>query len=63
MNLHKEACEKEESYYIDPDSQLRVLTAFFLKKRGFCCGSNCRHCPYSEDERNAAKISRKPRVT
>ncbi|HEY0429936.1 MAG TPA: DUF5522 domain-containing protein [Pyrinomonadaceae bacterium] len=24
-----------------------VLTEHFLKKRGYCCGNDCRHCPYS----------------
>lgn len=23
-----------------------VFTAVYLKKRGFCCRSGCRHCPY-----------------
>ena len=23
-----------------------VFTARFLKKRGYCCQSGCRHCPY-----------------
>lgn len=23
-----------------------VLTDWFLLKRGYCCGSACRHCPY-----------------
>lgn len=23
-----------------------VLTAHFHKQRGFCCGKDCRHCPY-----------------
>jgi Family of unknown function (DUF5522) len=23
-----------------------VFTEFFLKNRGFCCESGCRHCPY-----------------
>lgn len=25
---------------------LMVLTAAYLKKRGFCCKNGCRHCPY-----------------
>ena len=29
-----------------------VFTATFLKSRGFCCGSGCRHCPY--DHKNVA---------
>ncbi len=25
---------------------LFVLTAYYLNKRGYCCGNGCRHCPY-----------------
>src|SRR5437588_417705 len=25
-----------------------VFTAAFHLKRGFCCGSGCRHCPYRD---------------
>lgn len=31
-------------YYIDQG--LMVFTAAFLQKRGYCCESGCRHCPY-----------------
>ena len=27
-----------------------VFTAAFLARRGRCCGSGCRHCPYSGGE-------------
>lgn len=30
---------------------LMVLTEHFLKKRGYCCGNNCRHCPYEKTEK------------
>ncbi|MEM8908064.1 MAG: DUF5522 domain-containing protein [Bacteroidota bacterium] len=23
-----------------------VFTAYYLSKRGYCCKSGCRHCPY-----------------
>jgi Family of unknown function (DUF5522) len=23
-----------------------VFTAEFLRRRGYCCGNGCRHCPY-----------------
>jgi hypothetical protein len=32
------------------ENGLMVLTAIFLKKRGYCCGNGCRHCPYSKEE-------------
>jgi hypothetical protein len=31
-------------YYIE--NGYWVLTEHFLRKRGYCCGSGCRHCPY-----------------
>ncbi|NOT48979.1 MAG: hypothetical protein HOP17_14665 [Acidobacteria bacterium] len=34
-------------YYFEDG--LMVLTAEFLRKRGYCCGSGCRHCPYSKE--------------
>ena len=35
-----------EDYYIDPANGLLVFTAKYLKERGYCCESGCRHCPY-----------------
>lgn len=37
--------EEGKDYYYDEQGRM-VLTAVFLKKRGFCCHNNCRHCPY-----------------
>jgi hypothetical protein len=31
-------------YYLE--NGLFVFTAAFLSKRGYCCESGCRHCPY-----------------
>jgi hypothetical protein len=28
------------------DGPYMVFTAEFLLKRGYCCQSGCRHCPY-----------------
>jgi hypothetical protein len=33
----------EDFYYEGP---WIVFTAAYLLKRGYCCNSNCRHCPY-----------------
>ena len=33
-------------YYLE--NGLMVLTAYYLKTRGYCCGNGCRHCPYQE---------------
>ncbi|HQF42601.1 MAG TPA: DUF5522 domain-containing protein [Ignavibacteriaceae bacterium] len=48
IRLHKEAIEQHNDIYIDPETGFAVLTAEFLLKRGYCCGSGCRHCPYNE---------------
>lgn len=34
-----------EDYYVNK-SGFVVLTAKFLKDRGYCCGNGCKHCPY-----------------
>ncbi len=31
-------------YYVE--NGLYVFTAIFLLRRGYCCQSGCRHCPY-----------------
>ena len=31
-------------YYVE--NGLFVFTAHFLQRRGYCCESGCRHCPY-----------------
>jgi hypothetical protein len=35
-----------EDYYFNDDGLL-VFTEKFLLKRGYCCGSGCKHCPYN----------------
>ncbi|HXZ80041.1 MAG TPA: DUF5522 domain-containing protein [Terriglobales bacterium] len=35
--------EGEHFYF---ENGLMVFTAAYLQKRGFCCQSGCRHCPY-----------------
>jgi Family of unknown function (DUF5522) len=49
----KSAPELEpEDYYFD--GPYLVFTEAYHLKRGFCCGSGCRHCPYrdSDPEKN-----------
>lgn len=36
---------EKDDYYINKQG-FRVLTEKFLLKRGFCCKSGCKHCPY-----------------
>ncbi len=37
------ALEPEDYYFEGP---YLVFTAAYHLKRGYCCGSGCRHCPY-----------------
>jgi hypothetical protein len=37
--------EPEDYYY---DAGYIVFTAAYHLKRGTCCGSGCRHCPFRE---------------
>jgi Family of unknown function (DUF5522) len=41
------ALDPEDYYYEGP---YLVFTSAYHLKRGFCCGSGCRHCPYKEKE-------------
>jgi hypothetical protein len=50
--LHEQACTAGAEMYEDPTTGLWVMTAVGLRKRGYCCGNGCRHCPYSTDSRN-----------
>ncbi len=36
-----------EDFYMD--GEYLVFTAAYHRKRGYCCGSRCRHCPYSDE--------------
>jgi hypothetical protein len=41
---------EEGDYYLSEEGY-KVFTEQFLLKRGYCCESNCRHCPYGFDPR------------
>jgi iron complex transport system substrate-binding protein len=42
--LLKGSLEEGKDYYLERGSM--VFTASYLKRRGYCCGNGCRHCPY-----------------
>ncbi len=39
--------QEEDFYYEGP---YLVFTAAYHLKRGYCCNSGCRHCPYKQEE-------------
>lgn len=49
QQAHDAACAAGSPGYTDPYSGLFVMTADYLRGRGWCCGNGCRHCPYPKD--------------
>jgi len=52
--LHTATCDRKENGYKDPKTGFYVLSAYYLKNRGHCCGAGCRHCPFSAEEQQRA---------
>jgi hypothetical protein len=44
--LHEQACAAGQDTYVDPETGYQVFTRLYHLRRGVCCGSACRHCPY-----------------
>ena len=42
--LLKGELQQDKDYYVERGSF--VFTGSYLKRRGYCCGNGCRHCPY-----------------
>jgi hypothetical protein len=51
---HAAAEARGEAGYMDPRTGLFVMTAGYLRRRGYCCGKGCRHCPYPAQEQRRA---------
>jgi hypothetical protein len=43
LQVAPQPLEPEDYYY---EGEKLVFTAAYHLKRGYCCGSGCRHCPY-----------------
>ncbi len=43
-------------YYIEKG--FVVFTAHYLRNRGYCCESGCRHCPYGFEDKKSEEVSR-----
>lgn len=46
LDRHSAALADGAPGYVDPETGLFVLTAAYLRDRGYCCTRGCRHCPY-----------------
>ncbi|MCO6045782.1 DUF5522 domain-containing protein [Aeoliella sp. ICT_H6.2] len=44
--------DDSRDYYIEQGRV--VFTAGYLLRRGKCCGSGCRHCPYRQSDSDSA---------
>jgi diphthamide synthase (EF-2-diphthine--ammonia ligase)/ABC-type Fe3+-hydroxamate transport system substrate-binding protein len=60
---HEKACQAGKRTYEDPETGYLVFTELEHKNRGYCCGSGCRHCPYShENVGNMVKRIQQPAI-
>lgn len=50
VRAHDAACAQGRPGYLDPATGLFVMTRDYLRQRGPCCGSGCRHCPWEGAE-------------
>lgn len=41
---------KPDEYYLSPEGYI-VFTETYHLKRGYCCKSGCKHCPYGYDKK------------
>jgi uncharacterized protein DUF5522 len=61
MYAPSEPIEGEDFYW---DGPYMVFTAAYHLKRGYCCNSGCRHCPYSpKDEQSIPSKADRPEGT
>lgn len=61
--VHDEACRQSRLQYEDPETGYSVFTALAHKERGYCCGSGCRHCPYShQNVKDKAAFIKQPAI-
>ena len=47
VEAHDAAVGAGADTYVDPRSGYTVFTSAYLLRRGECCDSGCRHCPYT----------------
>jgi hypothetical protein len=45
MKNYQKSKSEQEDFYFTPEG-LMVFTEKYHLKRGYCCQSGCRHCPY-----------------
>ncbi|MBV9217391.1 MAG: hypothetical protein JO053_14575 [Acidobacteria bacterium] len=53
-SVSKTFVEGRDFYF---ENGLMVLTGTYLLERGYCCGNQCRHCPYGPPYSKNTSIS------
>jgi len=53
LHMEKFSFEEGIDYYLEKGKI--IYTEHYLKKRGICCGSGCRHCPFNPAHTKANK--------
>lgn len=54
----KRYLEVDKDYYLNAQGLL-VMTASYLRERGYCCANGCKHCPYTREEFMVARQKRR----
>jgi cob(I)alamin adenosyltransferase len=60
--LHAAACKAGIPTYNDPSTGFTCFTEASHLKRGVCCGSQCRHCPYGWENVAFQNVTRDAKV-
>ena len=48
----------KDDYYLSDDGYI-IFTEKYHLKRGYCCNSNCKHCPWKDKKENQNKGNNK----
>ncbi|KAG0083235.1 hypothetical protein BGZ93_008790 [Podila epicladia] len=62
MEVHRLAVEGNRKMYIDPKTGYSVMTELLHKRRGYCCGNACRHCPYDNENVGVSQEVKKTNI-
>ena len=57
MSDNETPLHEGKDYYME--NGYLVFTAEYHRKRGYCCGSGCRHCPWREEKMESAGVQRR----
>ncbi|KAG0323835.1 hypothetical protein BGZ99_002452 [Dissophora globulifera] len=62
QQVHRLACEGNRKMYTDPKTGFAVMTELLHRRRGYCCGNACRHCPYNNENVGVAPDVKKANI-